>query len=556
MFGRSRKGRKGATGMEFGIMVGLVAVVAVAATATVGGKVREIFGGTGNAVDLSMNGMLPPGGSLNLASGVATSAPPVINTTSLTAAAQGGSYSMQLSATATPAGDPIAWSVSGGALPAGLTMSSGGAITGIPTVSGTFPVTVTAMDTVAAMSAAQAYSLSVGAAPTITTTSIAQCYQSSACSATLAGTSSPAGDGVTWSVTSGTLPSGLSVSGAGALSGTTASYGTFPFTVTATDNVTGAKASQALSLVVAQPTVLTCSGSAVTQDNVARKCTFGFSGANQTISVTQGAPTFTIKAWGAGGGGGGTGGTATGTGIALSHGGGGGQLVATYAMGGTGSLTVKIGGGGQGSMSESGFTPAQGGWNGGGTGGSDGGSPHASSGAGGGSTEIWNGATRLLAVGAGGGGGSQGGTGSGSQPDEGGGAGNAGTTYASSTTGSGAAGNQVTYAGQNSSNVTSYWNAGGGGGGWLGGGAGSPNASGGQGGGGGTSGVVAGNGVTLVESNYPSSSSLMTVPMGSAGSDYANSAGQGGRGCSYSCSSSTNAAAMMGNPGYMVVYWQ
>jgi len=34
--------RKGASGMEFGVVVGLVAVVAVAATATVGGKVKEI----------------------------------------------------------------------------------------------------------------------------------------------------------------------------------------------------------------------------------------------------------------------------------------------------------------------------------------------------------------------------------------------------------------------------------------------------------------------------------------------------------------------------------
>jgi len=34
--------RKGASGMEYGVVVGLIAVVAVAATATVGGKVKEI----------------------------------------------------------------------------------------------------------------------------------------------------------------------------------------------------------------------------------------------------------------------------------------------------------------------------------------------------------------------------------------------------------------------------------------------------------------------------------------------------------------------------------
>jgi len=64
--------RKGASGMEFGVLVGVVAVVAVAATAAVGGKVREIFGGTSNAVSLGMNGMLPSGGAgISLQGGLA-----------------------------------------------------------------------------------------------------------------------------------------------------------------------------------------------------------------------------------------------------------------------------------------------------------------------------------------------------------------------------------------------------------------------------------------------------------------------------------------------------
>lgn len=45
------KGRKGASGLEYGVVLGLVAVVALAAASTLGSKVREVFGPTANVVN-------------------------------------------------------------------------------------------------------------------------------------------------------------------------------------------------------------------------------------------------------------------------------------------------------------------------------------------------------------------------------------------------------------------------------------------------------------------------------------------------------------------------
>ena len=366
---------------------------------------------------------------------------------------------------------------------------------------------------------------------------------STAYSTTLAATTSPAGDGVTWSLASGSgaLPTGVTLGSDGAFSGTpdAGTVGSYPIIVRAADAVNGAAATQALTLTVAAQTVLTCTGAGVTPDYAGRKCAFSSVAANQTITVTAGAPTFTIKAWGAGGGGGGVYGVATGSAIAAGHGGTGGQLVASYAMGSTGILTVKIGGGGTGSLAVAGAAPPPGGWNGGGNGNSNGGSAHASSGAGGGSTELWNGSTRLLAVG--------GGTMDGLAYGTGGGAGTNGRSANGGT--GGLSGSEATYAGGSGSTAGSYTGGGGGGGGWLGGALGSNAGIGGSGGGGGSTGVNAGAGVSIVEMNNPAWNSF-SAPMGTAGSAYDGTAGVGGRGCTYPCSGSNN-----GNPGYMVVSW-
>ena len=250
---RVRKSKKGASGMEFGVVVGVVAVVAVAATATVGGKVKEIFGGTTNAVQLGMNGQLAPGSTLSLKGGVVAPVPPAINTASLPGGTTGIPYSQQISVTAQN-GDGVSFA-STGALPTGLSLNPAtGMIVGTPSATGAFSFSVTATDTTNALSATQSYSVSVSAgAPAINTGSpLPTATYGSAYSLTLSATTTPSASGVTWSQTGGTLPAWLSFNGTtGVLSGTPNSMSAGSFTLTATDKVNGQSSSLAYALSVA-----------------------------------------------------------------------------------------------------------------------------------------------------------------------------------------------------------------------------------------------------------------------------------------------------------------
>ena len=73
--------RRGAGLVEVGALIGLVSVVAISAVSVSGGKVREIFGGSANALALGMDGSLT--GGVNLAGGVSgVNSPPVWTTAS------------------------------------------------------------------------------------------------------------------------------------------------------------------------------------------------------------------------------------------------------------------------------------------------------------------------------------------------------------------------------------------------------------------------------------------------------------------------------------------
>ncbi len=127
-----------------------------------------------------------------------------------------------------------------GALPAGITWTAATAtLSGTPTVSGTFPITITVTDsttgTGAPFSKQFGFTLAVNA-PTITiaptslpAASIAAAYNQTV---TASGGSAP----YTYTVTAGALPAGLTLSSAGAISGTPTAGGTFTFTITAKDS--------------------------------------------------------------------------------------------------------------------------------------------------------------------------------------------------------------------------------------------------------------------------------------------------------------------------------
>jgi len=91
-----------------------------------------------------------------------TVAPPT-----LPGGSQGTPYSQQITATGGTA--PYTFALTAGTLPAGITLSASGLLSGTPTVAGTFPITVTATDS-AACTGSQAYSLVIGSPTQVTIT--------------------------------------------------------------------------------------------------------------------------------------------------------------------------------------------------------------------------------------------------------------------------------------------------------------------------------------------------------------------------------------------------
>jgi hypothetical protein len=140
----------------------------------------------------------------------------------------------------------------GSALPAGLSLAANGTLSGTPTATGTFPITVTATDAYGCTGTGAVYTLVISCAViTVTPVSLPGGTTGTAYSQTI--TASDGTAPYTYSVTSGALPAGLTLSAAGLLSGIPSASGTFPITVTATD-AHSCSGSQAYSLVIVPET--------------------------------------------------------------------------------------------------------------------------------------------------------------------------------------------------------------------------------------------------------------------------------------------------------------
>ena len=182
----------------------------------------------------------------------ATISPLTIVAPSLGSALLGTAYAATLQATGgTPA---YTWSLTAGSLPAGLTLSPTGAISGTPTASGTSSFTATVSDSstpVLTKSISLSVTVAAAVAPlTIVRPSLEHAQIGTAYAATLQATGgTPA---YTWSTTAGSLPAGLTLSPTGAISGTPTSSGRSRFTATVTDSSTPALTkSVSLSITVA-----------------------------------------------------------------------------------------------------------------------------------------------------------------------------------------------------------------------------------------------------------------------------------------------------------------
>ena len=252
-----------------------------------------------------------------------------VTTTTLPGGTVGSSYSQQLSAAGGTT--PYSWTVSSGSLPAGLSLSSGGVISGTPTAAASPTFTVRVTDA-ASRSATQELTLTISASLTVSTTTLPAGIVGTAYSEQLdaAGGTTP----YTWTVTSGTPPAGLSLSSTGLLSGTPATAGSVTFTVRVTDAASRTD-TQSLTLTVGSSLSIS---TATLPDGVVG------ASYSQQFSASGGAPPYTWS-------------VTTGTlpdGLSLSP---AGLLSGTPTAPGNSSFTVGVADGGAGSASR-GFTLA------------------------------------------------------------------------------------------------------------------------------------------------------------------------------------------------------
>jgi hypothetical protein len=177
-----------------------------------------------------------------------------ITTSSLTGGTISSAYSQKLQASGgTPS---YKWSIATGSLPAGLTLSQAGTISGSPTSAGTFSFTTTVTDSGSpAQSKSAAFTITIASTQlSITTTSLASGTVNSAYSQTLQ--ASGGTPSYVWSLTSGSLPSGVTLASSGLISGTPVAAGTFAFVASVTDSSSPAQSKSAAFTITIASTQL------------------------------------------------------------------------------------------------------------------------------------------------------------------------------------------------------------------------------------------------------------------------------------------------------------
>lgn len=184
------------------------------------------------------------------------------------------------------AGGTYTFSATG--LPTGLSMSSGGTISGTPSVSGTFSYTVTIKDskgnTGTITCSITVYAPITSSCPSITAT------QGLAINSVTLTASGGSGSGYTF--TSTNLPAGLSISSTGTISGTPTGSGTFSYTVTIKDGAgnTGTL-NCSITISTATPTVVPLSATCPTATATAGT-------AYSSAAISGGVPPYTISVTG------------------------------------------------------------------------------------------------------------------------------------------------------------------------------------------------------------------------------------------------------------------
>ncbi|MFJ2030381.1 fibronectin type III domain-containing protein [Streptosporangium sp. NPDC087985] len=205
-------------------------------------------------------------------------------------------YSVPL--TVTGGTTPYVWSVSAGSLPPGLTLNAAtGVLSGTPTLGGSYSFTVQVTDA-SSVSATQAVTLVIAAAPALTFAAPPNGEVSIPYSIPLTVTGGTAP--YVWSITAGSLPPGLTLNtSTGLLSGTPTSGGAFSFSVKVLD-AQNQSTTRTVSLTVAALPVFTFNPPPAGQVGVAYSVPLTVSGGvtPYTWSVSAGSlpPGLTLNA--------------------------------------------------------------------------------------------------------------------------------------------------------------------------------------------------------------------------------------------------------------------
>jgi hypothetical protein len=181
---------------------------------------------------------------------------------------------------------PYIWTIASGSLPQGLSLNTSGALTGTPTAGGasSFGVKLTDLQ---GTSVTATFSITVAAAAKLTITSQSPLPDGKVGVVYNAQLAATGGSGtLSWSIQTGSLPAGLSLSSAGLIGGTPTAEGTSSVTVVVTDSATPTpqRAQQTFSITVTP--------SSITITTTSLPAGTGGSPYSATLAATGGTPPY------------------------------------------------------------------------------------------------------------------------------------------------------------------------------------------------------------------------------------------------------------------------